>query len=91
MGLPTLTDQIKRMTKDWYNFTEPSAQAVITAINSDDTVNLNINGADIPRNNVPVLKPCYDSPTTMNLNINDNVVVIFLMGHIANPVVVGKY
>lgn len=84
------THQIKRMTKDWYNLVEPFALATVKALNSDNTVNLLLREVALTPHNVPVLKSCYDTPTTMNLVENDTVVVAFIMGHIANPVVVGK-
>ena len=85
------TKQIKRMTKDWYNYVEPSAKATITHLNSDGTVNIQIQGIELSPKNVPVLQSCYGTIGSLNLSVDDNVLVSFVMGHIANPVVVGKF
>jgi hypothetical protein len=78
------THQIRRMTKDWYNLVEPSTMANVQAVNGsmvDITLN---NGLDLP--NVPILQ----TGSSITFNVNDNVLVIFVGGHIGNPVVIGK-
>jgi hypothetical protein len=78
------THQIKRMTGDWYNYVEPSAMGNVTAVNvnmADIALN---NGLTLP--NVPVLQ----TGSSLTLNVNDTVLVIFVNGHVGNPVVVGK-
>lgn len=78
------THQIKRMTNDWYNKVEPSTMAIVQAVNGNMVdIKLN-NGLDLP--NVPVLQ----TGSSITLNVNDNVLVIFVGGHIGNPVVIGK-
>jgi hypothetical protein len=78
------THQIKRMTGDWYNYVEPPTMANVRAVNGNMVdIKLNIG---LKLFNVPILQ----TGSSIALNVNDNVLVFFVGGHIGNPVVVGK-
>lgn len=72
-------------------------KAVVTSINKDNTVNVEIfindleNGANqIPVSSIPIMKTVNESEVP-NLNPGDNVVIMHLDGSIAKPVIVGKF
>ena len=77
-----LSQEVYRATKDLYNYCEPPANAQVTGVNSDGTVNIQIKGINLPGENVPSLES--------DLVVGDNVYVVFVMGHAANHVVFGK-
>lgn len=89
-GAITLDNEIVRVCKDYFNYCEPSIFAKVTKIH-DNTVDIEISTGKnkIPVGDVPVVKPCYGSES-LNLALDDRVLLIFQAGSIKAPVVVGK-
>ena len=78
------THQIKRMTRDWYNYVEPPKLATVQSVNGN-LVDITLSDG-IPIPNVPILQ----TGSSLILNTNDTVLVIFIGGHIGNPIIIGK-
>lgn len=87
----TLDEELKRTLKGCFNYTEPSSLALVSRVNRDGSVDVKIYQGleNIILYRVPVLKPCY-SVGSLNLKMNDKVLVIFEKGLITKPLVVGK-
>lgn len=79
-------------------YVNTSLKAVVTSLNEDNTVNIelyikdlkNTDNPTIPVLNVPTMKIAGGSDDH-NLKLGDNVVVMHLNGNIAKPVIIGKF
>lgn len=90
-GAKTLDNEIIRAVSPYFNYVEPSVFAVVTRVHTTSAdIKLTVGEDDvIPFSNVPVIRSCYGTET-LNLNIGDRVLLVFIAGNIRAPVIVGK-
>lgn len=94
VGQPKFLDnEIVRLGNKYWNKIEPSEEAIVMAVNKDNTVDIECNPGSgnallIPK--VPLMQP-ITTGNGLNIRVNDRVVIAYLNGCSSSPYVIGKF
>jgi hypothetical protein len=101
IGSPrSLDNEFKRLINVYANMVEPPCRGLVTGI-GDGTLTIYIGEYDNPRDDithdvgltlrdVPVIVPIVGSDDMINITLGEYVYLVFVGGHISQPIVIGK-